>query len=118
MNVVAHYKITESDSDLDTGRVMDITTEGMRLQGPLPFAVNTTSTFEMTIPQEDNIGSSLLFDANVAWCKESATPGMYDSGISLWNISEEDCDYLQRLVASITTEPPTPEDHPFRPSRY
>lgn len=123
-NVVSHYRITETNSDLDRGRVMDITTEGMRLKGPVPLYANTSTTYEMAIPQKDNMSDSVIFDANVVWCRESAIRGVYDSGLRVWNISPEDHDYLEYIVdstptmASDASEEVTEEEYPIIPDRY
>lgn len=118
VNVVAYYKITDLESDRDMGQVTDITTEGMRLQGQEPMEVNTTCRFKMTVPEEDNMNGNLLFDANVVWCQESMTPGMYDSGIRLQNISSEDSHYLQQIVENIPFERQHLEIHRPRPMEY
>jgi hypothetical protein len=118
MNVVTHYKITESNADKDLGRVTDISTEGMRLQGPESLEVNTTSTFEMTVPQEDNTNDSLLFDARVIWSRESSTPGMYDTGIRMWSISSDDRNCLQQIVDSIPDGQQQLEELLHSPFRY
>ncbi len=103
---------------------MDITTEGMRLKGPVPLYVNTSATYEMSIPQRDNLSDSLVFDANVVWCRESSARGVYDSGIRLWKISPEDRDYLEYIVDSTPAgstekrEELIEEEYPIIPDRY
>jgi hypothetical protein len=118
MNVATHYQIIELDSAENPGRVMDLTTDGMRLRSPEPFETNTTGVFEMIIPQEDNASDSLLFDANVIWSRESSTPRMYDTGIRVWSISIDDSDYLQQIVDDIPIERQPLVDHLLRPFRY
>lgn len=118
MNAIDRYRITESNSDKDVGLATDISIEGMRLQGPESLEVDSTATFEMTVPLEDNTSDSLLFDARVVWSRESTTPGMYEAGIRLWSISPGDSNYLQQIVESIPDGEQQLEAILRRPVRY
>ncbi len=120
MKVVGRFKITESHSNKGkgVGQVTDMSTEGMRLQGPESLEVDTTAAFEMTVPQADNTCDSVLFDARVIWSRESTTPGMYEAGIRLWSISDDEGKYLQQIVESIPDGQQQLEEILHRPIRY
>ena len=104
MSVVAYLKVTETNSNREMGRVLDISTEGMRVQGHEPIAVNTTYHFKMAVPKEEELIGNLQFDANVIWCQHANTPGLFDAGIHLLNISPADSEYLQHIVENIPFE--------------
>lgn len=118
MNVIAYYKMTELTTDQDMGRVTDMSTEGMRLHGDEAIDINTPCRFEMALPDNDSMNDSVVFDANVVWCQESAVAGMYDTGIRVVNISTEDSNHLQEIVENLPTERRFVEMHRSGPGDY
>jgi hypothetical protein len=117
-DVVAYYKLSELNPDQDSGRVTDISTEGMRVQGREPIEVNQNRRFEMTVPKTGSMGGNVLFNADVIWCQESTTPGMFESGIHLTSISAADSNNLQEIIENMPIERRQIQMHRREPGEY
>jgi len=91
--------ICDGDSENCLGRIEDIAVQGMRLASSQPFEVQSTLTFEMTLPSSSGDTRRVLLTARVMWCDEIGTPGEYRSGLELIGLSENEIDMLKRFMA-------------------
>jgi hypothetical protein len=98
MQVMSYLKICYRDTDIDLGRVVDITTEGMRLCGRDPIQTNRTLTFRLAFPASSNKKSEVVFDADVIWCRRARNPDLYDTGIKLKELSPEKVEIIRDFM--------------------
>ena len=86
------------------GRIIDITSEGMRLCGDQPIEANSTYQFTMTLPEVDRGNTEICFDANVIWCKKDDVFDLYNAGVRLMNVSENDRKIIEDFIQYSTFE--------------
>ncbi|UCE67096.1 MAG: PilZ domain-containing protein [Candidatus Zixiibacteriota bacterium] len=98
MQVTSYLKICYRDTDIEPGRVVDITTEGMRLCGEEPIQTDRTLTFKLALPTTFSENKVIVFDADVIWCRRAKNPDLYDTGIKLKNLSPEKVGIIKNFM--------------------
>ncbi len=101
---MSYLKICYRDTDIALGRVVDITTEGMRLCGEEPIQTDRTLTFSLSLPAVSGGDSEIIFDADVIWCKRSKNQELYDTGIRLKNLSPEKAGIIEDFMEKSSNE--------------
>jgi len=104
MQVMSYLKICYRDTDIELGRVVDITAEGMRLCGEEPIQTNRTLTFRLALPVTSRGKSEIVFDADVIWCRRAKNPDLYDTGIKLKNLSPEKAEIIEDFMEKSSYE--------------
>lgn len=104
MQVMSYLKICYRDTDIELGRVVDITTEGMRLCGEEPIQTSRTLTFKLALPTTSSENQEIVFDADVIWCRRGKNPDLYDTGIRLKNLSPEKVEIIEDFMEKSSYE--------------
>jgi hypothetical protein len=104
MQVMSYLKICYRDTDIELGRIVDITTKGMRLCGPEPIQTNRTLTFKLAFPLIQGNRSEIIFDADVIWCRRSKNPNLYDTGIRIKELSREKTEIIENYMEKSSAE--------------
>jgi len=104
MQVMSYLKICYRDTDIELGRVVDITTEGMRLCGEEPIQTNRALTFRLALPVTPRGKSEIVFDADVIWCRRAKNPDLYDTGIKLKNLLPEKAEIIEDFMEKSSYE--------------
>ncbi len=95
LHVLSYISISEQNSDKTVGRVVDISSQGMRLASNHPVEPARVLQFKMQTPAGN---TPICFDAWVIWCRRSSTHGSYDSGIELRNVSQENLHAIEQFL--------------------
>jgi hypothetical protein len=104
IQVMSYLKIYYRETDIELGRVVDITTEGMRLCAEEPIQTDRTLTFRLALPLTSREKSEIVFDADVIWCRRAKNPDLYDTGIRLKNISPEKVEIIEDFMEKSSYE--------------
>jgi len=104
IQVMSYLKICYRETDIELGRVVDITTEGMRLCGEEPIQTDRTLTFRLAFPITSRKKSEIVFDADVIWCRKAKNYGLYDTGIKLKNLSPEKVEIIEDFMEKSSCE--------------
>ena len=104
MQVMSYLKICYRDTNIELGRVVDITTKGMRLCGEEPIQTSRTLTFKMAIPTTSRENREIVFDADVIWCRRAKNPDLYDTGIRLKNLPPEKVEIIEDFMENSSCE--------------
>ena len=103
LQVLSYLKICYRDTNIEMGRVVDMTTEGMRLCGEEPIQTNRTLTFRLALPAVKK-SNEIIFDADVIWCRRAKNPRLYDTGIRMKNLSPEDSEKIMEFMEKSSSE--------------
>jgi hypothetical protein len=104
MQVMSYLKIRCRDNGRELGRVVDITTEGMRLCGAEPVQTDRTLTFKLNLPTMSEENNEIVFDADVIWCRRSKNPRLYDTGIKLKELPGEKIELIEDYLEKSSRE--------------
>jgi hypothetical protein len=101
---MSYIRVCERQTDQTFGRVVDITTEGMRLCSEQPIEPDSVYQFTVTFPRPDTEKKKIRFDASVIWCKKDPLFDLYDAGVRLMNVSREDISIIEDFIHYSTFE--------------
>jgi hypothetical protein len=104
MQVMSYLKICYRDNESELGRVVDITTEGMRLCSAEPIQTDRTQTFRLALPLTSREKSELVFDADVIWCRRAKNHRLYDTGIMLRDLPPEKIELIEDFLEKSSHE--------------
>jgi len=97
---ICYLKVFDRESNKMVGRVVDISTEGMRLVGDSPLEFNREYRLRMPMPEAVRPEKQVAFDADVRWTGPDLNPDFSDTGLKLSNVSEEDHRVINHLLRS------------------
>ncbi len=101
---MSYLKICYRDTNIELGRVVDITTKGMRLCGEEPIQTSRTLTFKLALPTTSRENREIVFDADVIWCRRAKNPDLYDTGIRLKNLPPEKVEIIEDFMENSSCE--------------
>jgi len=79
------------------GRVVDLTTEGMRIVSEQPVTAADALQLKMTLPV--GLGAAeVAFDARAVWSGPDINPDFFDTGLKIDAISDEGARSLERVM--------------------
>jgi len=99
---IFYLKILNRESEKLTGRLVDITTGGMKIFSEEPVKVNTPYKFQMILPECCEGEKKINFDALSVWCKKDTNPEFYCAGFKLHNLSQSDRGKLETFIRDYT----------------
>lgn len=79
------------------GRVVDITTEGMRLLSETPVAAGSHK-LRMELPRYLPEGEKVVFTADAVWSGHDVNPDYHSVGLRITNIAERDVKRIEYLI--------------------
>ncbi|RKX27011.1 MAG: hypothetical protein DRP45_02135 [Candidatus Zixiibacteriota bacterium] len=97
---ICYLRVFDRNSNRMVGRVIDITTEGVRLVSETPLPENTTVQLRMPMPEAVQPGLQVSFDADVKWSGLDINPEYIDTGLMMTDITDADRLAIHRLVRS------------------
>ncbi|MCK4460954.1 MAG: PilZ domain-containing protein [candidate division Zixibacteria bacterium] len=80
------------------GRVVDITTEGMRILSETPMATGTSHKLRMRLPRYLPETEKVTFTADAVWSGSDVNPDYQCTGLRITDISERDVRRIEYLI--------------------
>ena len=96
--VISFVKIISDSSKRECGRVIDISSKGMRVRSKNPFRTDRPFHFSMLMPNINFREKVIRFDASVIWSDESAVDGYYEAGLQIESVSEKDRSLIEQFI--------------------
>jgi len=97
-----YSRIFDEDTHELKGRLVDITTNGMKLISDEPIETDRTFQLRMVLPVGIEGKKSISFGAKSKWCKKASNPDLYDSGFQLVSISPANVEVIEHLIQEST----------------
>lgn len=98
MHIISYVKVREKSANQTVGRVMDITTEGMRLYGKDPLKPRSRRQFRMILPNVTTGSPEIFFDADIIWCRKDRSADFYDAGVHLIGVTPENRQVIEDFI--------------------
>ncbi|RKX24921.1 MAG: hypothetical protein DRP47_10645 [Candidatus Zixiibacteriota bacterium] len=80
------------------GRVLDITTEGVRIINKEPIKADQSFNLRMTLPSSILGNDEITFDACSVWSDRDINPDYYSTGFNVTEIADRDVRRIESLV--------------------
>lgn len=91
--------IWDRNNDNDLGRVVDISTDGLMVEGQREFLVNHIFQVAITLPAEIQGQATLDLGADCLWCEQASDLKRYWGGFQIIDISPQNRAILDTLIA-------------------
>ncbi len=97
-----YSQVLDSDKNSVTGRLVNITPEGMMIMSDRPIERDTRFNFRMALPDGVAITdeTDIRFEGNCRWCKKAYNPDYFDVGFEFTQLPETSrhtIDYLMKF---------------------
>ena len=96
--VISFVKIISGSSKKECGRVLDISSEGMRVRSKHPFPTNQPFHFSMLMPNINFREKVIKFDASIIWSKESDVEGYYEAGLQIESVTDKERKIIEQFI--------------------
>ncbi len=97
-SLIYYLRVHDCDTGRLLGRVVDITTGGIRLYSNDRIEPDKTFNLRMDIPGAAGQERHLIFEASSIWCRRSANPDFYETGFQTSSVSPEDSAVIESLI--------------------
>lgn len=97
-HLIYYLKAYDRDDHRLLGHMADITVEGLLLVSEEPLQVDRDYRIRMNLPESFSSTEYIEFEARCLWSQNSVNPSLYDSGLKLLNIKDEDRKAIENLV--------------------
>nr|MBN2277666.1 PilZ domain-containing protein [candidate division Zixibacteria bacterium] len=88
-NTLYYLKVFDRNTRRLTGRLTDITTEGMKLVSDKPIEANRSYKLRIVLPEPIRGKNQIVLDAVSVWSKPDPNPAYYGSGFRFTDILPE-----------------------------
>jgi len=92
-----YYVVYDRDSGEPLGRVLNFTSEGMKLMGDSPLPVPATIACRMALPEPIDGFTEVFFEAETRWTQRNDSCHWYETGCMIFPLSDDD----HRLIETV-----------------
>ena len=89
-HLTTYPSVVDANTDELVGRVVDLTTEGIRLVSDEPLPKNTEMRLKMVLPATTLGADEITFNAESVWCARDINPVFHNTGFRMINLDEQD----------------------------
>ncbi len=91
--------LVDRNTDEPIGRVLDFTTEGIRLSADHPIEQGTVHQCQLIVPVSVSATGTIDFDAKCLWGRPSGDGKEHHIGLELLNVVRDQIERLKQLMA-------------------
>ncbi|MDY0268120.1 PilZ domain-containing protein [Trichloromonas sp.] len=95
---VFYLEVVDAEIGQPTGRLVDLTAEGLMLIHEHPLAVNRLYQLQILLPKKLGGVSQVDCTAECRWCRPSINSEFFDAGLRIIEISEEDAARIDMIM--------------------
>jgi len=98
VHLIYYLRIFDSDSGVNVGHLVDITTQGLMMISEEPVPPGKDFSFRMQLPDTITGREEIQFNAHSLWCKKDFNPDFYVSGYQINEISLQEVKTITALI--------------------
>lgn len=102
--LVHQLMVFDRDTEELAGYLVDITTEGIMLMGKDPLEAGSTRNLRMLLPDKIQGSRQVAFDARSIWCRKNIRSGLFEMGLQLSEVADEDLETIRHLIEVFGTQ--------------
>ena len=95
---VFYLEVVDVEIDQPTGRLVDLTAEGLMLIHEHPLAINRLYQLRILLPKKLGGASQVECTAECRWCRPSVNTDFFDAGLRIVDLSEEDAARIDMIM--------------------
>jgi len=99
---IYYLRVADRKTNKMIGRVVDITTEGIRLVSDKPIKIDKTYRLKMNLPSVRKSGMEINFDASSVWSSKDINPDFFSTGFQMIRLSEKARQEIEYLIRDIS----------------
>ncbi len=99
---IYYLRVHDRRNDSLIGRVVDLTTDGIRLVCDEPIKPGTNLQCKISLPGRGNRSGEVPFDAVTVWTNRDLNPDFYDTGCRLTSATPETTNAINRIIRTAT----------------
>ena len=95
---VFYLEVVDVEIDQPTGRLVDLTAEGLMLIHEQPLAINRLYQLRILLPKKLGGASQVECTTECRWCRPSVNTDFFDAGLRIVDLSEEDAARIDMIM--------------------
>ncbi len=97
-HLIYYLTVTEDKTNRPLGRVVDITTDGLKVCTEIPIDINRNYSLRMDLPDSETGPKHVTFDAEGVWTDRDVNPDLWDIGFKMIHTPPEVRDTITELI--------------------
>ena len=97
-HLVYYLEVFDNESDELLGKLVDITTRGIKLVSKSKIPINKMFSIRMILPEGYFRNQELRFDMKSIWSSNDVNPDFYDTGFEVANLKRDERKMIRRLI--------------------
>ena len=97
-HLIYYLDVFDNESGKLLGKLVDITTRGIKLVSRVPIAIDIDYSLRLTFPEGYFRTRDLSFEARSIWSSNDVNPDFYDTGFEVINLDREGRKVIRRLI--------------------
>lgn len=97
-HLVYYLEVFDNKSDELLGRLVDITTRGIKLVSKTQIPINEMFSIRMILPEGYFRSKELRFDMKSIWSSNDLNPDFYDTGFEVANLKRDERKMIRKLI--------------------
>ena len=93
-----YSRVFDRETGSVLGYIVDVTPEGAMIISEEPVSSGKVYQFRMDLPEDISERSFVDFTAESVWCKKDIDPNFYDTGLRIYDLSEEDRGLIATMI--------------------
>lgn len=100
--VISFVKIISELNRSLMGRVIDLSSRGIRVRSKIQYELNKPFNFSVLFPNINFREKIVKLDASVVWSRPSVLDGYYESGLHIESVSPKDKSIIEQFIQDST----------------
>lgn len=97
-HLIYFVKVTSSNEDAFTGRLINISSSGLKMITKEKVFFGSTYRLEISLPEETNELKHITCMGKTVWCKHNASPERFSAGFEIVEIDDKNKNLLNELM--------------------
>lgn len=99
-DTVAFLAVYDRNTEMFIGRLIDLTTKGMKIKSATAIELHSTFLIRIDLPVDPMVSKTITFKARCVWTKECDDSDAFDSGLEVKEITPKELENISSLIGS------------------
>ena len=99
-DTVAFLAVYDRKTEMFIGRLIDMTTKGMKIKSATAIELDSTFMIRIDLPVSTKVSKIITFKAKCVWTNECSDSDAYDCGFQIQDITPKELENINSLINS------------------